>query len=74
MLNSLLIPIAKQHFTAGARYHLTPNWEMTVGAEFTPTVQMVDDGTGLIGTPARGARIKNRDVGVLLGATYHFSK
>jgi long-chain fatty acid transport protein len=73
-LNSLIIPIARHHFTAGARYRLTSNWEMSVGAEFTPTVKMTDDGTGILGANGRGARIKNRDVGVLLGATYHFSK
>jgi long-subunit fatty acid transport protein len=74
LLNSLLMPIARQHFTAGARYHLTHNLEMSAGIEFSPNIQMVDDGTGILGSMARGARIKNREVGALLGITYHFGK
>lgn len=71
MINGLIVPIARQHFTLGARYKFLKHWELSAGASFSPNVQMVDDGTGIMSTVARGAVLKSREVGAILGVVYH---
>lgn len=71
MLNGLSVPIARHHFTMGARYRLLQKWELSIGAEYSPKVRMIDDGTGLLGGSARGANLTSREFGAILGLAYH---
>ena len=73
LLNSFTVPIATNHLTAGVRYKLTPKWELTAAVEAALQRDIVDNGTGILGAKARGTRLGNRDMGILLGATCHFS-
>jgi hypothetical protein len=48
------------------------DWEFSVGAEYSPNVQLVDDGTGILGSTAQGTIMRSREVGAILGLAYHF--
>jgi long-chain fatty acid transport protein len=73
LINSLIVPIATHHLAAGVKYKLTKKWEISASAETALQRSMVDDGSGILGTAAKGTRLSNRDVCVLIGGTYHFS-
>jgi len=74
LINGLTDSIARHHFAVGARYQATKHFDVIASAEMTPTSTYTDNGTGILGTSAKGARLKNSDIGILLGAVYHFGK
>jgi len=56
----------------GARYRAFKHWEFTLGAEYSPRVQMMDDGTGILGGAAKGTIMRTRELGAILGVSYRY--